>query len=73
MRTVIKVWEGASDDDRKDMVARIMTQGKVAPSTVYMWMRGERKPQHLYQKLIQTTIHKVTGNSIPLSELFSQP
>lgn len=72
MRTVAKVWEGASEDARHDMVTRIMSQGKVAASTVYMWMRGDRKPQHLYQKLIQSTIQRVTGDSIPLTELFPQ-
>lgn len=70
MRTVVTVWEGASEECKRSIKNEIIVQGRVSEFTVHMWMRGERKPMHLYQCLIQKAFRKVLGQNIPLTELF---
>lgn len=62
-----------SSDPRKGrmVVLEIAIKGSVSPSAVYAWARKERKPMPLYQKLVQRTIRRHFGITIPLEELFS--
>lgn len=41
------------------------------PSTVYMWLRGERKPCLLEQKFIARVVKNIYNESVTYKELFS--
>ncbi len=41
------------------------------PSTVYMWLRGERKPCLLEQKFIARVVRNIFAETVTIKELFS--
>lgn len=70
MRTIKHVWSGLPDDQRKQVLADVVLKGGVSISTVYIWMQGRRNPLPLYQYLVSNVLGKVTGEKIPVTELF---
>ncbi len=70
MRTIKHVWSGLPEEQRKQVLADVVLQGGVAISTVYIWMQGRRNPLPLYQDLVSNVLGKVTGEKIPVTELF---
>ncbi len=70
MRTIKHVWSGLPDDQRKQVLADVVLKGGVSISTVYIWMQGRRNPLPLYQDLVSNVLGKVTGEKIPVTELF---
>lgn len=71
MRTIKEVWSGLADNQRKRILNEVVIKGGVSFSTVYMWLRGERRPMPLYQELISKAIFSTTGEKIPANELFT--
>ena len=60
------------DSEKSSRMVREICAGTLrAPSTVYMWLKGERKPCHLEQKFIKKVVSTIYGESVPLKELFS--
>lgn len=70
MRTIKDVWSGMSEENRKLVLADVVLKGGVSISTVYIWMQGRRIPMPLYQDLVSNVLKNVTGETIPVSELF---
>lgn len=70
MRTIKDVWSGLPDKQRRKILNEVVLKGDISFSTVYMWLRGERRPLPLYQELIAKVIFSVTGENIPVDELF---
>jgi len=54
-----------------EMVREICAGTLRAPSTVYMWLKGERKPCYLEQKFIKKVVKNIYNESVTLKELFS--
>ena len=44
---------------------------EVAPSTAYMWLRGERNPKGQNRLFIKKLVKKYFNESVPVEELFS--
>lgn len=59
-----ELWEQLSETERRLIISEVVKKGNVDPSTVYKWMRGERKPLPLYQQLITKIISKYTGGRL---------
>lgn len=53
------------------MVADAVIATRRSPSTVYMWMRGERIPCFLEKVCLQKLVEKHFGERVPLEELFN--
>lgn len=70
MRTIKHVWSGLPEEQRKQVLADVVLKGGVSISTVYIWMQGRRNPLPLYQDLVSNVLEKVTGEKIPVTELF---
>jgi hypothetical protein len=70
MRTIKHVWSGLPEEQRKQVLADVVLKGGVSISTVYIWMQGRRNPLPLYQDLVSNVLGKVTGEKIPVTELF---
>lgn len=58
------LWEQLSETERRLIISEVVKKGNVGPFTVYKWLRGERKPLPLYQKLITKIIVKCTEGRI---------
>lgn len=67
----IQYFYGLDPEKSSQMVRDICAGTLRAPSTVYMWLRGERKPCHLEQKFIKKTVKAIYNESVTLKELFS--
>lgn len=70
MRTIKHIWSGLPEEQRKQVLADVVLKGGVSISTVYIWMQGRRNPLPLYQDLVSNVLGKVTGEKIPVTELF---
>ena len=70
MITIKHVWSGLPEEKRKQVLADVVLKGGVSISTVYIWMQGRRNPLPLYQDLVSNVLGKVTGEKIPVTELF---
>lgn len=70
MRTIKHVWSGLPEEQKKQVLADVVLKGGVSISTVYIWMQGRRNPLPLYQDLVSNVLGKVTGEKIPVTELF---
>lgn len=53
------------------MMADICINCEVAPSTAYMWLRGERNPKGQNRLFIKKLVKKYFNESVPVEELFS--
>lgn len=59
------------DADKRGMMMRDICAGTGRkPSTVYMWLRGERKPCLLEQKFIARVVKSIFNESVTYKELF---
>lgn len=55
----------------RSMMADIVANCEVTPSTAYKWMEGSRKPGALEQKFIQKLVKKYHQVTVPRKELFA--
>lgn len=70
MRTITYFYK--LDAEKSSAMVRDICSGTLrAPSTVYMWLKGERKPCFLEQRYIRSVVKKHYNVSVPLSELFA--
>ena len=70
MRTITYFYK--LDAEKSSAMVRDICSGTMrAPSTVYMWLKGERKPCFLEQQFIRKMVKKHYSVSVPLAELFS--
>ena len=71
MKRTIKYYYELDEEKRGTMMRDICAGTGRKPSTVYMWLRGERKPCLLEQKFIAKVVMNVYGESVTIKELFS--
>ena len=70
MRTITYFYK--LDAEKSSAMFKDICSGTMrAPSTVYMWMRGEWKPCDLEKQFIRRMVKKYYSVSVPLKELFS--
>ena len=70
--TIREHYDSFSAEKRGAIIADIVAKGGCTPASAYMWLRGDRTPLPLYQKLIADVLRKHTGLSITATELFSK-
>lgn len=71
MKSTIKYYYTLDTEKASLMVKDICAGTMRAPSTVYMWLNGERKPCYLEQKFIQGVVKKHYKVTVPLKVLFA--
>ena len=69
-RTLSEVYHDLADDERITLVNEICLKGRVATSTAYAWVNGQRVPSYLYQEMIKKTLARKFKIDIPIISLF---
>lgn len=67
---VTEIMAQATKVQRVNIVNNITIEGRASVQTVYSWLRGERTPMYLYQKLIASAVNKYMGTSFAPEDLF---
>lgn len=67
---VTEIMAQATKVQRVNIVNSIAIEGRASVQTVYSWLRGERTPMYLYQKLIASAVNKYMGSSFTPEDLF---
>jgi hypothetical protein len=70
MRTINYFYKLDAEKSRLIMAA-IVAECEVSPSTAYKWMEGTRKPGAQDQKFIQRQVKKHFNVTVPRKELFA--
>lgn len=70
MKRTIESYYNRDKGIRKKMMADICINCEVAPSTAYMWLRGERNPKGQNRLFIKKLVKKYFNESVPIEELF---
>ncbi len=70
MKRTIRYYYDLDADKRGAMMRDICAGTGRKPSTVYMWLRGERKPCLLEQKYIARVVRNTYNESVAIKELF---
>lgn len=71
MKRTIRYFYDLDEEKRGLMMSDICKGTGRTPSTVYMWLRGERKPCLLEQKFIAKVVKNIYNESVTYKELFS--
>lgn len=66
------IWAKISADDRRAIVAEIVTRGGLSVWTAYKWLSGVRTPLPLYQSMIAEIISLRTGKDYKAADLFPE-
>ena len=67
---VTEIMAQATKVQRVNIVNNITIEGRASVQTVYSWLRGERTPMYLYQKLIASAVNKYMGTNFAPEDLF---
>lgn len=68
--TIKEYYYSCSAQERSTIIADITAKGGCTPASAYLWLRGERTPLLLYQKLIVDVLRKRINPAITIEELF---
>ena len=71
MKRTIKYYYELDEEKSSQLVRDVLAGTQRSPSTVYMWLRGERKPCFLEKQFIAKAVKKIYGEKVTIKELFA--
>lgn len=69
-RTIVEIGKSLTANQRKMVVNKVATRGRMVAAAVYRYLAGTTKPLYLYQELICQVLEEELNTKLEISDLW---